>query len=103
LRSTLSTTTQLASSSNPSRSGEAVVFTAAVSPVSPGGGVPTGSVQFARAGSVIATAPLNNGTALFTIASLAVGKHQFQARYVGSANHAGSASLVLQQTVKGGK
>jgi Bacterial Ig-like domain (group 3)/MBG domain (YGX type) len=100
---TAKTTTQLTSSVNPSRTGEAVVFTAAVSPVSPGGGVPTGSVEFIRAGVVVATAPLNSGTALFTINSLPVGKHQFQARYVGSPNHAGSASVVLQQTVKGGK
>ena len=91
------------SSVNPSRTGEAVVFTAVVRPVSPGGGVPTGSVQFIRAGAVIATAPLNNGTALVSISSLPVGKHQFQARYVGSPNHAGSASVLLQQTVKGGK
>jgi hypothetical protein len=97
------TTTQLTSSVNPSRASEAVVFTALVSPVSPGGGVPTGSVQFIRAGAVIATAPLNNGTALVTISSLSVGKHQFQARYVGSPNHAGSVSVLLQQTVKGGK
>jgi hypothetical protein len=98
-----STTTQLTSSVNPSRTGEAVVFTAVVSPVSPGGGVPTGPVEFIRAGAVIATAPLNNGTALVTISSLPVGKHQFQARYVGSPNHAGSTSVLLQQTVKGGK
>jgi hypothetical protein len=100
---TASTTTQLTSSVNPSRTSEAVVFTAAVSPVSPGGGVPAGSVELIRAGVVIATAPLTSGTALFTISSLPVGKHQFQARYVGSPDHAGSASVVLQQTVKGGK
>ena len=98
-----STTTQLTSSVNPSRTGDAVVFTAVVSPVSPGGGVPTGSVQFLRDGTVIATASLTSGTALVTVGSLPVGKHQFQARYVGSPNHAGSASVLLQQTVKGGK
>jgi hypothetical protein len=100
---TARTTIELTSSVNPSRTGEAIVLSAAVRPVAPGGGVPMGSVEFIRGGTIIATAPLNSGTALFTISSLPVGKHQLQARYVGSPDHAASASVVLQQTVKGGK
>jgi MBG domain (YGX type)/Bacterial Ig-like domain (group 3) len=94
------TTTQLTSSLNPSRTGQAVVFTATVNPVSPGGGVPAGSVEFIRDGSVVATVPVTDGAAAYSTSSLPTGKHAFQARYVGTPNHAGSTSAVLQQTVK---
>ena len=96
------TTTQLTSSANPSRTGEPVTFTAVVNPVSPGAGVPTGLVEFLRAGNVVASVPLSNRTAALTLSTLAVGKHAIQARYVATVNHAGSVSGVVQQSVKGG-
>jgi hypothetical protein len=39
------TTTAVVSSKNPSSPSDAVVFSATVSPVAPGAGVPTGTVQ----------------------------------------------------------
>jgi hypothetical protein len=96
------TTTQLTSSLNPSRSGQAVTFTASVSAVSPGGGPISGSVQFLRNGALLGSASVTNGQATLTTSSLTVGKHQIQARYVESSNHLGSTSPTMQQTVKGG-
>ena len=97
-----STATQLISSVNPARAGQVVTLTAAVSSVAPGGGVPTGSVEFLRGGVVIATLPLSSGRAVLNISTLAAGKHAIQARFVGTTDYAASASAVLQQTVKGG-
>ena len=97
-----STATLLTSSLNPSKSGQAVTFTAIVNPVAPGAGTVIGSVEFLRGGVVIATVPLSSGSALLTTSALAVGKHSIQARYVATTNWAASASPVLQQTVKGG-
>jgi len=96
------TTTRLTSSVNPARTGQAVTFTATVSPVAPAAGAPTGSVEFLRGSVVVATLPLTNGSAQLTISTLAAGKHAIQARYAGTANYASSLSAVLQQTVKGG-
>jgi len=96
------TTTQLTSSVNPSRAGQAVIFQAKVSPVAPGAGVPTGVVEFLRGGSVVATVPLASGTASLTLSTLATGKHDIQARYVATPNYAASLSNLVQQTVKGG-
>jgi hypothetical protein len=70
--------------------------------VAPGSGQPTGSVEFLRAGVVLAAVPLANGTAQLTVSTLTAGKHAIQARYVGTANYLASASAVLQQSVKGG-
>ena len=96
-----STTTQLASSLNPSRSGQAVTFTATVQAVAPGAGAPAGSVDFLRDGALLATVPLANGSAQLTISTLAPGKHAVQARYTGTNNHLPSVSAVVQQSVKG--
>ena len=57
--STVSTTTTLTSSVNPSAYGQAVTFTAAVTPNSPGGGTPTGTVTFKDGATVLATGTLN--------------------------------------------
>ena len=97
-----STTTNLTSSVNPSRSAQAVIFTATVSPVAPGSGMPSGSVEFLRSGVVVGTVPLTSGTAQLTIDTLTPGKHAIQARYLGTGNYQPSASAVLQQSVKGG-
>ena len=95
------TTTQLTSSVNPARSGQAITFTATVNTIAPGVGAATGSVQFLRGGVVLATVPLANGTVQLTTSTLSVGKHAIEARYIGSTNFAPSVSTVLQQTVKG--
>jgi hypothetical protein len=97
-----STASVLRSSANPSRTGQAVTFTATVNPVAPGGGVPTGSVEFLRNGVVLAALPLINGSAQWTTTALTVGKHVIHARYTGTSNYTASTSVALQQSVKGG-
>jgi len=69
-----------------------VTLTAKVTPVSPGGGVPTGTVQFVdmQSGTVLATAPLDAGTATMKIALTLTGARTIQATYSGSANYQGS-------------
>ena len=97
-----STTTNVTSSLNPSRAGQAVTFTSVVSPVAPGAGVPTGSIEYLLGGVVIGTVPLISGTAQLTIDTLTPGKYAIQARYLGTGNYRPSASAVIQQAVKGG-
>ena len=93
------TTTSLASSANPSTFGQPVTFTATVTVVAPGAGVPTGSVQFADGTAVLATAPLSAGQATFSSSTLNPGSHSIRATYVHSPNYSSSRSPVLVQTV----
>src|SRR5262249_36756819 len=51
-----STTTNLTSSLNPSKTGQAVTFTATVAAVAPGGGIPGGTVTFMEKNVVLAVA-----------------------------------------------
>ncbi|MFI0779866.1 Ig-like domain repeat protein [Streptomyces sp. NPDC021212] len=61
------TTTAVVSSPDPSSVGQSVTFTATVAPVSPGAGVPTGTVTFAFGdGTTAATATLTGGIATVT-------------------------------------
>src|SRR5206468_7402655 len=65
------TTTALSSSLTPSSFGNPVTFKATVKPVAPGGGTPTGTVQF-KDGSfnLGAPQPLSSGVATLTTSSL---------------------------------
>jgi hypothetical protein len=83
----------LTASPNPSIAGQAVTFTAAVSPSSS-----TGSVQFLDGSTVIGTASLANGSASLSV-SPAVGTHSVTAVYSGDANHNGATSAAVAQTV----
>lgn len=103
LVSQASTTTQLTTSLNPSRTGQQVDFSAAVNPVSPGGGVPVGSVQFVLNDVPVATVSLTDGVATWSTTALTAGKHRVSARYLGTVDHSTSVSAPLQQSVKGGK
>jgi hypothetical protein len=100
-----STTTVLASSINPSVSGQAVTLTATVSATAPGAGTPTGTVTFAdqASGSTLGTATLDgNGLATFSATNLSVGSHTLTASYGGDSNFAtstGSVSQVVNQAV----
>src|SRR5439155_12248918 len=71
------TTTAVASSANPSCSGQSITFTASVSAVAPGSGTPTGTVQFKIDGSNFgAVATLSGGNATSGATStLPVGNH----------------------------
>ena len=85
---------------NPSVSGQAVTFTATIAPVSPGSGVPTGTVTVDDGSTLLGTVTLTNGTASFTTSSLAVGSHSIKAVYAGDTNFKTSTSAVLNQVVK---
>ena len=93
------TNNSLSSSANPSALGQAVTFTATIAPVSPGSGVPTGTVTFDDGSTVLGTVNLTGGTATFTTSSLAVGTHSIKAVYVGDPNFKTSTSAVLKQVV----
>jgi hypothetical protein len=92
------TSTALASSLNPSASGQSVTFIAAVT--STGGTPPNGeAVTFYNGLNAIGTAPLSGGTASFTTSSLQAGTHAISAAYLGDANFTASTSPTLQQVV----
>src|SRR5205807_2338908 len=94
-----SSATALASSANPSVSGQSVVFTATVSAVSPGAGTPTGPVTFMDGTNPLATNSLSAGQATFTTSTFAVGSHSITAVYVDDVNFSSSTSGTLTQTV----
>ncbi|HLJ94968.1 MAG TPA: Ig-like domain repeat protein [Gemmataceae bacterium] len=93
------TTTVVTSSLNPSTSGQAITFTATVSPTAPGAGTPTGSVTFMDGSTVLGTGTLSGGSATFQTSSLSVAAHQITAVYGGDSNFSGSTSAALTQTV----
>jgi hypothetical protein len=94
------TSTVLVSSLNPSHKGQAVTFTATVTPGF--GGPANGTVTFKSGGVGIGTATLNTTThkAKFTTAKLTVGKHSITAVYNGNAHFLSSVSNVVVQVVK---
>jgi Big-like domain-containing protein len=90
-----STTTISASPAAQSNSGQTVTFTAKVAP-----SAGTGVVQFLDGSTLIGSGALNNGTAVFSTASLAVGNHSIKASYGGDGNVNGSQSGALSYKVK---
>jgi hypothetical protein len=96
------TTTSVASSVNPSVVGQSVTFTATVTANAPGGGTPTGTVQFLIDGINFGNpVTLSGGQATSSsISSLAVGGHTVTASYSGDGSFATSTgSLSGGQTV----
>ncbi|MFO1108830.1 MAG: Ig-like domain repeat protein [Bradyrhizobium sp.] len=91
-----STSTALVSSLNPSQAGQMVTFTATVTS---SGGTPTGSVSFLDNATVLGTAPLSGGVAVFSISTLATGSHPIRASYQPGPGFLASTSAVLVQTV----
>jgi len=90
-----STTRLSANPTSQSNSGQSVIFTATVAPSSA-----TGVVQFLDGPSLIGTATLNNGIAVFSTFSLSVGNHSIKASYGGDGNVNGSQSAALSFKVK---
>ncbi|MHC1765364.1 MAG: Ig-like domain repeat protein [Verrucomicrobiia bacterium] len=88
----LPTSVGITSSANPAVPGQSVTFAATASPVPPGEGTPTGSVQF-KIDGVDAGAPvaLENGTAIYASSSLGHGSHTVAAAYAGDANFEASS------------
>jgi len=89
----------LKSSPNPSKKGEAVVFTASVKGALKGKTAPTGKVTFKDGSKKLGTVNLVNGSAKFTTNKLAVGTHKIAAGYSGDANFNPGQSPVLRQKV----
>jgi hypothetical protein len=85
------TATTCVSSVNPSTSGEAVTFTATITPAPPNGEV----VVFQPVGQ----STITNGVATFTVADLKVGSTTITAVYYGDLNFIGSKSVSFQQVV----
>jgi hypothetical protein len=86
------TSTALVASPNPSGFNEAVTLTATVSMLPPGGGSPSGVVQFFDGATLLGTVPLTtSGTAALTTNGLAAGSHTLTATYGGDPNFAASS------------
>ena len=76
------TTTTLTSSPNPSSFGQAVTFTATITPSVSGLGTPTGMVLFTEGNTVLWQEALNSrGQATFSTSALTVGHHTITAAY----------------------
>ncbi len=90
----VATSTILTSSPNPSHPGKTVKLTAKVTPKTA-----TGTVTFYDGANVLGSAPLASGTAILGVSTLSSGSHRLTAVYAGDANHLGSTSEVLTQTV----
>ncbi len=88
--------TALTSSINPSTFGQAVAFTATITPAA-GAPTPTGTVNFNDGVSVLcANVALSSGTASCVAANLSSGSHSIQASYGGDANTSASSSTLTQ-------
>jgi hypothetical protein len=92
-----STTTTVASSTNPSAFGQTVTFTASVQ--SSSAGTPTGNVTFFDGGSSLGSASLSGSSAQLTVAALSLGSHSVTAKYNGDSNYTASLSAALAQSV----
>jgi hypothetical protein len=90
---TISTTTSVSSSLNPSVFGQTVTFTATVSAM--GGGTPSGSVVFLDNGSPVASASLSGGIATLSTSALAAGNHTITATYQGDASFGTSSGSMV--------
>jgi hypothetical protein len=94
--SAASTTITLASSVNPSNSGQSVTFT--VSVAGEFGGTVTGSVTFMNGTTILKTLNLSGGVAKFTTSTLPSGTDTITATYSGNANFT-TSTVELTQTV----
>ncbi|MEQ1643087.1 MAG: Ig-like domain repeat protein [Pyrinomonadaceae bacterium] len=96
-----STSTAVASSVNPSVTGQSVTFTATVSSNAPGSGTPTGTVTFSVDGSAVCTnAAMTAGVATCTSSAFNAGTHPVSATYNADANYnASTGSLAGGQVV----
>jgi YD repeat-containing protein len=88
------TATTLESSANPSIYGRSVTFTAYIT-----GGTPTGLVTFKDGATILGTANVAAGVAIYTATGLSLGSHDISASYDGDDNNAASISAVFPQAV----
>jgi len=96
------TNVTIGSSNNPANVGDTITFTALVAPAAPYFGAPTGTVAFSDNGTVLANGvvSLSEGSASFSIATLAFGAHSITAAYSGDAWFGAGTSTVLLQTIQ---
>jgi sugar lactone lactonase YvrE len=96
------TNVSLVSSANPSRVGQSVTFTAAVTEPA-GGGVPSsGTISFLDGNTTLFSGPIASGVLTFTTSALANGLHPITAIYSGdlTTQTLGATSAVLNQVVQ---
>jgi hypothetical protein len=92
------TTVALASSVNPTVTGQAVTFTATVAAVAPGAGTPIGKVTFMDGNVILGTVAVGaGGTATFTTSFAAAGGHVITAIYNGDVNFVASSQALTEQ------
>jgi Tol biopolymer transport system component len=84
------TTLTLSSSPNPSKHNQTVELRASVGAVAPGGGTPTGSVEFRQNGVSLGIAKLKDGIATLDV-TFHKGTYPISATYSGAANFNGSS------------
>jgi len=95
-----STTNAVATSVNPSPTGSNVTFTATLTVVSPGSGIPTGTVQFLAEGTPLGLpVTLAGGVANLTTNSLAHGTYTITAEYAGDGNFFGITNTLSPNQV----
>ena len=92
-----STTTTLVSSLNPSTYGQAVTFTATITPQ--GGGQATGTVTFKNGTAILGAVAVSGNAASLTTKTLTGGTHSITAVYSGDSSFAGSISKAVKQVV----
>jgi uncharacterized delta-60 repeat protein len=100
------TKTSLTPSVNAPVFGQSVTFTAVVSVVSPGSGIPSDVVTFKDGTTVLGSSELSNAngasTATLTTSALSVGSHSITAVYGGGTRYVGSTSSALSINVAKG-
>jgi hypothetical protein len=94
------TTTTLGSAPNPSAVGQTVTLTATVAATAPGGGTPTGSVEFFNGATSLGSATVGAGGRRDAHHVVRERRHvQLHAVYSGDANYTGSTSTDLAHVV----
>jgi uncharacterized repeat protein (TIGR03803 family) len=88
------TSTAVASSLNPSMSGQSVTFTATVS--SGAAGTPTGTVTFTDGATTLGTNALSGNTASLATSGLSIAGHTITATYNGDGSFTSSSGAVVQ-------
>jgi uncharacterized repeat protein (TIGR01451 family) len=101
LPATLLSYTKVVSSTGTSTLGQAVTFTATVTPNGPASVAPSGSVDFfdVTTQTDLGSVPLSGGVASLTTSSLAPGDHQILASYSGDSNFTLSLDSLLEQVL----
>jgi VCBS repeat-containing protein len=94
-----SSTAAVTASADPTTYGSPVIFTATISAVAPGGGTPSGTVEFFDGANSLGTNTLSGGVTAITNSTLGAGSHSIRVVYSDSASHLGSISPNLSHTV----